>query len=169
MKLRSLVIGDEVEALVGHHELTLENWEYLLKYEKGMLWSDYLVLLEDEHHGRNMPTGRVPATFLIAEHEGQLIGRASVRHELNDFLYNYGGHIGYGVRPANRRKGFATRILRQSLDFIKELGVNEVFVTCDDDNVGSYKVIESQGGILENRMNFEGKLKRRYWIKQSDL
>lgn len=169
MRLRPLVIDDEVEALAGHLELALENWEYLLKYEEGMPWKEYLALLEDEHHGRDMPLGRVPATFLIAEHDGHLVGRASIRHELNEFLYNYGGHIGYGVRPAYRKRGFASQILIQSLEFIRELGVKEVLVTCSEDNVGSYKVIEAHGGVLENRVDFESEVKRRYWIKQTGL
>ncbi len=165
MILRPLNISDEAGALAGDRELALEDWGFLLGYEPGMPWNEYLQILADQRLGRNLPVGKVPATFLIAEHDGQLIGRSSIRHELNDFLFNVGGHIGYGVRPAYRRKGFATEILRQSLELISELGVTEVLVTCDDDNVGSYKVIESQGGVLENRVEFEGSLKRRYWIR----
>ena len=158
-------MSDEAEALAGDQELALEDWGFLLNYEPDMSWSEYLEILDDQRLGRNLPLGKVPATFLIAEHDGQLIGRSSIRHALNDFLFNVGGHIGYGVRPAFRRRGFATEILRQSLELISELGVTEVLVTCDDDNVGSYKVIESQGGVLENRVEFEGSLKRRYWIR----
>lgn len=165
MKLRPLAITDEAQALMGHTELAQENWEYLLNYNAGMSWSEYLANLDDEHAGRNLSQGRVRATFFIAELDGELIGRASIRHSLNDFLRNFGGHIGYGVRPQFRRRGFATEILKQSLQYIHELGVTEVLVTCDDDNVGSLKVIESQGGILENRVEYEGTLKRRYWIK----
>jgi len=158
-------MSDEAEALAGDQELALEDWGFLLNYEPDMPWSEYLEILDDQRLGRNLPVGKVPATFLIAEHDGQLIGRSSIRHALNDFLFNVGGHIGYGVRPAFRRRGFATEILRQSLELLSELGVTEVLVTCDDDNVGSYKVIESQGGVLENRVEFEGSLKRRYWIR----
>ncbi len=158
-------MSDEAEALAGDQELALEDWGFLLNYEPDMPWSEYLEILDDQRLGRNLPVGKVPATFLIAEHDGQLIGRSSIRHALNDFLFNVGGHIGYGVRPTFRRRGFATEILRQSLELISELGVTEVLVTCDDDNVGSYKVIESQGGVLENRVEFEGSLKRRYWIR----
>ena len=165
MILRPLNMSDEAEALAGDQELALEDWGFLLNYEPDMPWSEYLEILDDQRLGRNLPLGKVPATFLIAEHDGQLIGRSSIRHALNDFLFNVGGHIGYGVRPAFRRRGFATEILRQSLELISELGVTEVLVTCDDDNVGSYKVIESQGGVLENRVEFEGSLKRRYWIR----
>ena len=165
MKLRPLAITDEAQAIKGHTELAREDWEYLLNYNAGMSWSEYLAYLDDEHTGHNLSQGRVQATFFIAEFDGELIGRASIRHCLNSFLLNFGGHIGYGVRPQFRRRGFASEILRQSLQYIHELGVTEVLVTCDEDNVGSSKVIESQGGILENRVEYEGVLKRRYWIK----
>jgi predicted acetyltransferase len=62
-----------------------------------------------------MPADRVPATFLVADVDGAIVGRVSIRHELNDHLTHFGGHIGYGVRPAHRRRGYATEILRQSL------------------------------------------------------
>lgn len=115
--------------------------------------------------GINLPKGRVPATFFIAEVDGQLVGRASIRHELNTYLFNYGGHIGYGVRPEYRGRGYATEILRQSLIYIRELGVSEVLMTCFDENIASARVIESQGGSLENVVELEGKPLRRYWIR----
>ena len=168
MKLRPLSLEDEAEALQGHSELALENWEYLFGYREDMPWPEYLEILGHQSTGTNLKEGRVPATFLIAENEGKLVGRASIRHELNDCLLSVGGHIGYGVRPSYRRQGFATEILRQSLTYIHGLEVREVLVTCDDDNFGSIKVIESQGGILENKVEFEGTLKRRYWITKDD-
>jgi predicted acetyltransferase len=166
MKLRPLSLADEAQAWQGHLELATESWEYLLGYAENLPWADYVEALHDESLGRNLKEGRVPATFLMAESEGILIGRASIRHELNDFLFNYGGHIGYGVRPKYRRQGFATEILRQSLTYLHGLGVSDVLLTCDEENVGSIRVIESQGGILENMMEFEGILKRRYWISR---
>lgn len=155
---------DEAQAVQGHAELAIENFEFLLEYKEGMPWSDYLEILCDEAMGHNLKEGRVPATFLIADNEGSLVGRASIRHELNEYLFNIGGHIGYGVRPNFRRQGFASEILRQSLNYIYELGVTQALVTCDDDNLGSLKVIESQGGVLENKVDVKGILKRRYWI-----
>lgn len=166
MRLRPLCLADEKQALQGHAELATENWEYLLGYTKNLPWAEYVEVLHEESLGRNLKEGHVPATFLMAESEGILVGRASIRHELNDFLFDYGGHIGYGVRPSYRRQGFATEILRQSLTYLRGLGVSEVLITCDEDNVGSAKVIESQGGILENTVEFEGILKRRYWISR---
>ena len=168
MKLRPLSLADQAQALQGHSELAIDNWEYLLGYSEGMLWTEYLEILGNESTGTNLKEGRVPATFLIAENDGNLVGRTSIRHELNDFLFNFGGHIGYGVRPSYRRQGFATEILRQSLTYIHGLGVTEVLITCDEDNLGSINVIESQGGVLENKVEFEGSLKRRYWITKDN-
>jgi predicted acetyltransferase len=168
MRLRALTLADEAQALKGHSELAIDNYEYLLGYSEDMPWSDYLEILKNESTGQNLKEGHVPETFLIAENEGNLVGRASIRHELNDFMFRVRGHIGYQVRPSYRRQGFATEILKQSLTFINELGVKEVLVTCDDDNVGSIKVIESQGGILENTVAFERILKRRYWITKDN-
>ena len=89
----------------------------------------------------------------------------SIRYELNDFLAAYGGHIGYAVRPAYRRRGFASEILRQALIIIRAHGVDRVLVTCDEDNLGSAKAIERQGGVLEDtRVDPDGIRKRRYWI-----
>jgi predicted acetyltransferase len=168
MKLRPLSLADEAQALQGHSELAIENYEYLKSYSEGMPWSEYLEVLKNESTGTDLKKSHVPTTFLIAENEGNLVGRASIRHELNDFMFRVRGHIGYQVRPSYRRQGFATEILMQSLTFIYELGVNKVLVTCDEDNVGSIKVIESQGGILENTVEFESILKRRYWITKDN-
>lgn len=114
-----------------------------------------------------LPEDRAPATFLVAEAEGQVVGRVSIRHELNAYLADVGGHIGYGVRPGFRRRGYATSILRQSLAVAASLGLARVLVTCDDDNVGSARVIESCGGVLENVVpGRDGSLpRRRYWVK----
>ena len=165
MILRSLLPTDEQNAILAHHELALDNFEFLLGYDEGMNWIAYLKILENEHLNQDLPEGRVPATFLVAVRDGTIVGRTSIRHSLNEFLFNYAGHIGYGVRPRSRGQGIATEILRQSLEIIHALGVTDVLMTCDDDNLGSAKVIEAFGGVLENRVDFEGVIKRRYWIR----
>ena len=162
--LRELELPDEAEALLAHEEFP--DWEFLLRYKAGMNWGEYIQRCREIRAGINLPKGRVPATFFIAEVEGQLIGRASIRHELNTYLLNYGGHIGYGVRPAARGRGYATEILQQSLKYIRELGVAEVLVTCLDENLASARVIEKCGGVLENLVEIEGKPLRRYWIAE---
>jgi len=164
MILRPLALEDEAEALIAHSELAKDDFEFLLGYEPGMPWSNYLEQLKRESIGLNLPEDRVQATFLIAEDAGNLVGRSSIRHTLNDFLFNYVGHIGYGVRPEFRRRGFASQIMTRSLNLIFEFGVNRVLMTCSDDNIGSAKIIEAHGGVLENKVEFKGVAKRRYWI-----
>lgn len=166
MILRPLTLADEEEAILAHQELSLDDhFEFLLGYEEGMNWSAYLRILENESLNLDLPEGRVQATFLVAEREGVIVGRSSIRHLLNEFLFNYAGHIGYGVRPRFRKQGVATEIMRQSLEIIHALGVTDVLMTCNEDNLGSAKIIEFHGGVLENRVNFQGVLKRRYWIR----
>ena len=104
--------------------------------------------------------GRVPNThFWIADAE-DLVGFLHLRHELNDFLLDQGGHIGYSVRPSRRREGHATRALALGVRRAGELGIDRVLVTCDDDNLGSRGTIERCGGVLEDVRGD----KRRYWI-----
>ena len=162
--LRRLAISDEAQAVAGHNELAKENWEYLLGYKSEMSWEEYLEVLDFQEKGKELPNERVPPSFLISEVDGNLVGRSSIRHTLNDYLFNVGGHIGYGVRPEYRGKGYAKEILQQSLLFVRGLGVDKALITCDDDNIASAKVIESQGGVLEDLVQHEGRLIRRYWV-----
>lgn len=99
----------------------------------------------------------------------KFIGEINIRHELNSFLINYGGHIGYEVRQSECMKGYGTKMLSMALKYCKEaLNLNKVLITCDDDNIGSIKVIENNGGILENKVKNilpRGNVTtRRYWI-----
>jgi predicted acetyltransferase len=113
-------------------------------------WSTYLKTLEEQRVGVGLPADLVPATFLVADVEGEIVGRSSIRHALNDFLKREGGHIGYGVLPGHRRRGYATEILRQSLIIARANGVDRVLMICDDDNTGSRTVIEKCGAWLES-------------------
>lgn len=110
-------------------------------------------------------TGRVASTyFWITGGDGgaddEVIGFLNLRHELNDWLREEGGHIGYSVRPARRRQGHARRALALGVRRAAELGIDRVLVTCDTDNVASARTIESGGGVFEDVRND----KRRYWI-----
>ena len=98
------------------------------------------------------------------------MGRTSLRHELDDYLNTWGGHIGYVVRPAFRRSGYDVAILRATLTLAAEHNIAELLVTCDDTNIGSIKVIETCGGVLENLVSGPGggPPKRRYWVPISE-
>ena len=95
------------------------------------------------------PEGFVPATMLWAVDGDRWLGRVSVRHELNEHLIRFGGHVGYAVRPSARRRGIATTLLRVGLGMLNEIGVGEALILCAEDNEGSRRVIETVGGELE--------------------
>lgn len=169
MILRELTTEDKLEAIAAHKELALDHFDFLLdslgKYDENEDWSTYLERLDSVKHGEDLPDGWVPSTFLVAEVDGRIIGRVSIRHELNAYLELRAGHIGYGIRPEFRGRGFATQILQRALPMVRELGVQRVLVTCGDSNTASSKVIEKCGGVLENIIvTDEGELVRRYWI-----
>ena len=132
-----------------------------------MSFRRYLEVLAEQERGENLPANHVPATFLFAFAGPTIVGRVAIRHVLNPSLEHVGGHIGYVVVPAYRRQGYATAILRQSLQIARQtLGLSRVLVTCDDDNVGSIRTIEKNGGVLESIVAAPGgdQPKRRYWI-----
>jgi predicted acetyltransferase len=168
MLLRPMNISDEKQAKQAHEELAPDDFEFLF-VKQGEDWVAYLERVERERLGLDLPEGWVPSTFLVAEVEGQVVGRVSIRHDLNAHLAQVGGHIGYGVRPAFRRRGYATDIMRQSLGVAASVGLDRVLVTCDTDNVGSARVIESCGGVLENVLpgndGSVGPGTRRYWVE----
>ena len=167
LRLRPLRLEDEAAFVAGHEAMQAEGFLFGLGYEPGMAWEKYLAHRAAQRAGRGLPDGFVASTFLVADVDGQIVGRTSIRHELNEFLAREGGHIGYCVLAEHRRRGYATEILRQSLVIVRSLGVERVLVTCDDDNIGSATVIERCGGVFEslteNRENDEVP-KRRYWI-----
>ena len=115
------------------------------------------------------PSGeRVPDSvfFLLDEERGRLIGAANIRHYLNDALLKEGGHIGDGIRPSERNKGYGTELVRLALIECGKLGISRVLMTCDKSNIASAKTIIKNGGVLENEfVNSEGNVEQRYWIQ----
>jgi predicted acetyltransferase len=166
LRLRPFTIADEPIARAAQAELAHDDFPFMLGWEPDEPWEAYLERLEKRRRGVDVAPDKVPATFLAAVVDGDIVGRVSIRHELNDFLLNVGGHIGYAVRPDYRRRGFATEILRQSLIIARSEGIDDVLVTCDDDNLASAAIIERLGGVMEDiRDDPEGPPKRRYWIR----
>ena len=109
--------------------------------------------------------GWVPDTVLWIVEGEEFVGRVSIRHRLSDDLLRIGGHIGYEVKPTRRRQGYGKSALRLALSEARQLGLRRVLVTCDSENTGSRKIIEANGGQLENETELEGRLVRRYWIE----
>ena len=135
------------------------------------IFDEWLQKIHDEQHLETVSEGRVPATEFLAirTSDNTLVGMIQVRHTLNDFLLNHGGHIGYSVRKSQRRQGYATQMLKEVLTFCRnELDLDKVLLTCDKDNPGSAKVILANDGILENELaTSEGTITQRYWISLS--
>lgn len=92
--------------------------------------------LQQSENGENLPEGWVPdSTYWLVDQDNRVLGAVNIRHALTERLFNSGGHIGYGIRPTERRKGFATKILSLALEKTRELGIDKVLVVCDATNI----------------------------------
>ena len=118
-----------------------------------------------------VPPGLVQATQFICvrQSDGRVLGMLQVRHTLNDYLKNYAGHIGYSVRPSERRKGYAKWMLRQGLAFCRSIGLSRVMISCEPENEGSRRTILSCGGVYDSTVHEpeEDIDLERYWIDLS--
>lgn len=135
--------------------------------EKFESYEEWLQKLENEFTGKNLPPNRVPAsTYFLVRSDNQILGIVNIRHSLNEYLKNYGGHIGYSIRYSERRKGYGKKQLLLALEKCKEISLKKVLITCRENNVASSKTIESCGGILENILYCENEKDnlKRYWI-----
>lgn len=145
--LRRLTMADEMAFFEG-----LKKWEgedlswYTFDWREGVKFRDHLERLDKNEKGLDLPEGFVPSTMLYGFVDGEIVGRVSIRHQLNKFLEQRGGHIGYAVAPVFRGKGLASEMVSQSFETCRQLGLNALLVTCGDDNIASWKIIERIGG-----------------------
>ncbi|MGC4379280.1 GNAT family N-acetyltransferase [Fictibacillus sp. Mic-4] len=129
-------------------------------------FKELVQFLRDSESGENLPDSYVPhSTYWLVNEGKKIIGAVNIRHELNEKLLNSGGHIGYGIRPSERRKGYATRLLTLALEKTKEMGLKKVLVCCNKDNIGSERTILKNGGVFENEyIEDDGNIVRRFWV-----
>ena len=130
---------------------------------------EYIKVCKDYEDPKKVPSHLVTATqfLFVRNSDNRLVGMIQVRHRFNDYLEKYAGHIGYSVRPSERRKGYAKEMLKMALPFCLEIGLDKVLVCCNDGNIGSEKTILANGGVYESTVhepNGDRYLKR-FWIE----
>ena len=144
---------------------SMDGTDGLRRIEDPEEWIERSILFKDPEY---VPEGLVPATqyICVREEDNKIVGMLQIRHYFNAYLEKFGGHIGYSVAPSERRKGYASQMLKTALHKCKELGIDKVLITCIDNNEGSRKTILANGGVYEStvyepdeKINLE-----RYWI-----
>jgi len=169
LQLRRPVLADEAIVRAAQIELELEGFVFAWELTPERSWSAYLERLDRLHVGVDLPEGVVKSTFFLAEVNGEVVGSTSIRYELNEYLRDFGGHIGYCVRPIFRRQGYAATMLRLQIESARAVGIDDILVTCLGSNAASAAVIESCGGEYEHSLTRpDGAIFRRYWFRQPD-
>ena len=130
---------------------------------------EYIQECKNYENPETVPSHLVPATqfLFVRKRDNRLVGMIQVRHCFNDFLEKYAGHIGYSVRPSERRKGYAKEMLRMTLPYCREIGLERVLISCIEGNIGSERTILANGGVYESTVhepNEHVELKR-FWIE----
>ncbi|WP_199621345.1 GNAT family N-acetyltransferase [Paenibacillus alkalitolerans] len=130
-------------------------------------FEEMLRFLSDNEQGIGLPESWVSSsTYWLINDYRKILGAVNIRHRLTETLFNTGGHIGYGIRPSERRKGHATKLLELSLLKAKGLGIDRVLVVCDSTNIASEKTIIKNGGVREtDYVEADGNVIRRYWVR----
>lgn len=152
------------------YEGSMDGCGSLRKFDRTQDWLDQVQLLQNP---QTVPDGLVPMTqyIYVRETDQKIIGVIQIRHHFNTFLEKYSGHIGYSVCPSERRKGYATQMLRSVLPKCRELGIERVLISCVQGNAGSRGVILNNGGVYESVV-FEPERQvylERYWIDLSNV
>lgn len=162
-KESALLMLDEIKAVDAGLP-----WQYsgLANLEEATSYEDWVKEKANEKNGIDLRDGYVPCTtlFLKRMSDNKVCGSISIRHELNEFLLEFGGHIGYSVTPSERGKGYGKLQLKMALEIAKDLGIEKCLITADETNTLSNKTIISEGGVLENTVMWNNEPLNRYWI-----
>lgn len=168
MKLRLVKACKEYQRQISE---MLEEWygtgEKIIPYAIRRLdYHDFDFYCENLEVSVDNEQGLVPdSTFFAYDEDGdKVVGAVNIRHYLNESLLLNGGHIGDGVRPSERRKGVATKMIELALEECRKLGMEKVLMVCDKENIGSAKSIKNNGGVLQNEIEVDGVTEQRYWI-----
>ncbi|MBZ9685861.1 GNAT family N-acetyltransferase [Clostridium estertheticum] len=171
---------DEVYLVTPSMEHKESYKEMILEFEKaedsiypgairprGMDYKDWLKNLETYRSSETCPSHLAPSdTYFLVNKYNRIFGAISIRHCLNEELLKFGGHIGYGIIPSERRKGYAKSMLKMALENCKSRNMKQVLITCNKVNIASAKTIIANGGVLENElMEEDGNLVQRYWVE----
>ncbi|HRB01199.1 MAG TPA: GNAT family N-acetyltransferase [Ignavibacteria bacterium] len=152
------------EMLEEWHDSGEELVPFILRYDPKN-FKKFVEQMEGFKNGIDIPETFVPhSTFWLVNSEDKILGVVNIRHKLNDKLNLIGGHIGYGVRPSQRRKGYATKILELALEESKKLGIKKALVTCNKNNIASKKTILKNNGIFYQEKEVEGVSVLSFWI-----
>ena len=139
---------------------------YSKRIARNVSYEEWLKWVEEDSDNATCPPESAPQhLYFLVDDAGRVLGATSIRPCLNEALKKSGGHMGGGIRPSERMKGYATRMLSLSLPLAKSFGIDRLLITCDKDNIGSAKAIINNNGILENEIVEEnGNVVQRYWI-----
>ena len=156
----------------------LQVWEYIEELEKSNSSYSGCAMIEKyknnykgwldklERFKTNPDEGfsKSETYLLVRDVDNRILGFIDLRYELTDWFFNYGGNIGYSIRPSERRKGYAKEMLMLGLEKFRERNISKVLICCNKDNLGSAKTIIANGGVLEKEFEKDGKIVQKYWI-----
>jgi predicted acetyltransferase len=165
-QLRTLNIEDK-----DAYRRFLEDWkdeQVIVPYTARLLgktFEEFLDYLKVNEHNMVDPVNRVPETlYVMVDEHHTIVGALSLRHFLNQRLFELRGHIGYGIAPSYRNQGLGSLMLKMSFEYCKKYQIDRALITCDKSNIGSAKVIMNNGGILENEVWDQDHYIKRFWI-----
>ncbi|OBZ10076.1 GNAT family N-acetyltransferase [Bacillus sp. FJAT-26390] len=157
------------DAYLNFYQEWIESKEDIVPWVVSLDPADFQGMVQSllaNEKGEHLPEGWVPdSTFWLVTENKRIVGAVNIRHGLTEKLMNCGGHIGYGIRPSERRKGYATKLLALALEEARKLGVHKALVVCDESNVPSERTILRNGGVEDTSFVEEnGNVIKRFWI-----